>query len=213
MYTHIYVYIHIFMYTYICIFTYICVYIYVYSHTKNKILKIVVTQPALMTHTCNPNYSGGRDQKDCCSKSTPCKIVWETVPWKNPAQKRIRGVAQAVECLASKCEALSANLSTNKEKIVVTTFLCDWYPLESSGFSPLFYRINLIQVQKLSHIEEGSWTWNSLKTPSSHPHPHRSWKAYFLPLFIGQGRTFSWIQPWIRNWYGFLNFLLIYCTK
>jgi hypothetical protein len=46
-----------------------------------------------MTHTCNPSYSGGKDQEDRSSK--PAKqIVHETLTWKYPSQKKADGVAQ-----------------------------------------------------------------------------------------------------------------------
>jgi hypothetical protein len=38
-----------------------------------------------MAHTCNPSYTGGRDQEDC-----------KTLSWKNPPQKRADGVVQGV---------------------------------------------------------------------------------------------------------------------
>jgi hypothetical protein len=42
--------------------------------------------------TCNPNYSGSRDQEDHGSKQT----VRETLSRKNPSQKRAGGVTQGV---------------------------------------------------------------------------------------------------------------------
>jgi hypothetical protein len=58
---------------------------------------------ALVSHTCNPSYSGGRDQKDCGSKpqansSRECIL-------KNPSQK-----IGLVEWL--KVKALSSSPST-----------------------------------------------------------------------------------------------------
>jgi hypothetical protein len=38
----------------------------------------------LVAHTCNPSYSGGRDQEDLC----PGQIVQETLSRKNPLPKR-----------------------------------------------------------------------------------------------------------------------------
>jgi hypothetical protein len=49
-----------------------------------------------VAHVYNPNYSGGRDQEDC-SGSQPRQIVLETLPGKNPSQKRAGGVAQGVD--------------------------------------------------------------------------------------------------------------------
>jgi hypothetical protein len=46
-----------------------------------------------MAHTCNPSYSGGRDQEGCGSTSSRDPIS------KNPSQKRAGGVAQGVETL------------------------------------------------------------------------------------------------------------------
>jgi hypothetical protein len=43
------------------------------------------TDQAPMAHTCNPSYTGGRDQEDC-----------KTLSWKNPPQKRADGVVQGV---------------------------------------------------------------------------------------------------------------------
>jgi hypothetical protein len=44
---------------------------------------------------CNPMYSGGRDQ-EAHSLNQPRQIVHETLPQKNPSQKRAGGVAQGV---------------------------------------------------------------------------------------------------------------------
>jgi hypothetical protein len=57
----------------------------------------------LVAHTCNSSYSKGKDQKDHDSKSTN--------------KKRAGGVAQAVDCLPSKCEAFSSNPIINRKKI------------------------------------------------------------------------------------------------
>jgi hypothetical protein len=57
-----------------------------------------------MTHTCNPTYSGGRDQEDHGSKPAG-QIVHKTLSRNYPKQKRGGGVAQVVECLPSKHEA------------------------------------------------------------------------------------------------------------
>jgi hypothetical protein len=46
-----------------------------------------------VAYTCNPSYSGGRDQEDHGSK--PDQIVLETLS-KKPSQKRASGVAQGV---------------------------------------------------------------------------------------------------------------------
>jgi hypothetical protein len=49
----------------------------------------------LVTYTCNPSYSGGRDQEDCGLKPA-WGIVLKTLFLKNPSHKRTGGVAQGV---------------------------------------------------------------------------------------------------------------------
>jgi hypothetical protein len=44
-------------------------------------------------HTCNPSYSGSRDQEDSSSKPP---IVCDTLSQKNLSQKRADGVDQSV---------------------------------------------------------------------------------------------------------------------
>jgi hypothetical protein len=46
-----------------------------------------------MVHSCNPSYSGGRDQKDCGSKL----VGVETIPQKYSTQNRVGRVVQVVE--------------------------------------------------------------------------------------------------------------------
>jgi hypothetical protein len=48
-----------------------------------------------MAHTCNPSYSGGRDQEDHSSKAVQANSC-KTLSWKNPSQKRTGKVAQGV---------------------------------------------------------------------------------------------------------------------
>jgi hypothetical protein len=60
----------------------------------------------LVAHTCNPSYSGGRDQEDRGWK--PAQIVLETLTRKYPSQKEL------VEWL--KVKALNSSPSTEKEK-------------------------------------------------------------------------------------------------
>jgi hypothetical protein len=50
---------------------------------------------APVAHTCNPRYSGGRDQRDRGSKPAQ-QIVHETLSRKNPSQKRAAGVTEGV---------------------------------------------------------------------------------------------------------------------
>jgi hypothetical protein len=49
-----------------------------YAHVNKRIIKKKKERKragmgTLVAHTCNPSYSGGRDQEDCGSKSTPGK--------------------------------------------------------------------------------------------------------------------------------------------
>jgi hypothetical protein len=56
----------------------------------------------LVAHTCNPSYSGGRDQEDCGSKPpwANTKPPWANSSWdpilKTPNTKRAGGVAQGI---------------------------------------------------------------------------------------------------------------------
>jgi hypothetical protein len=50
---------------------------------------------ALVAHTCNPSYSGGRDQEDRGSKPAPAGS--RPCLEKHPSQKRTGGVAQGVQ--------------------------------------------------------------------------------------------------------------------
>jgi hypothetical protein len=61
-----------------------------------------------VAHTYNPNYSGGKDQEDGGSKPAWTYSCQDTVS-KIPNTKRADRVAQVVEYLPSKCEALSSN--------------------------------------------------------------------------------------------------------
>jgi hypothetical protein len=68
-----------------------------------------------MAHTCNPSYSGGRDQ-EIHGLSQPGQIVLKTLSRKILSQKRAGAVAQVVEHLPSKCEALSSKHQRYKNK-------------------------------------------------------------------------------------------------
>jgi hypothetical protein len=95
---------------------------------------------ALVAHTCNPSYSGGRDQEDHSLKPTQGNHLRDPIS-KIPNTKRAQGVGpefkpqyckkkerkkkpitkwgvvewlQVIEYLPSKSEALSSNLSTAK---------------------------------------------------------------------------------------------------
>jgi hypothetical protein len=49
----------------------------------------------VLAYTCNPSYSGGRDQEDCGSEPAR-QIVCKTLSQKNLQQNRAGGVAQGV---------------------------------------------------------------------------------------------------------------------
>jgi hypothetical protein len=70
-----------------------------------------VESPGLVAHFCDPSYSGGSNQEDFGLKPA-WKIVCETLSRKISNKK-----IGLVECLTSKCEALSSNVSTAKEKV------------------------------------------------------------------------------------------------
>jgi hypothetical protein len=60
------------------------------SFTKNK-NKILL---GAMAHTCNPSYSGGRDQEDSGSKPTPANSSRDPI-LQTPISKSAGGVAQS----------------------------------------------------------------------------------------------------------------------
>jgi hypothetical protein len=68
-----------------------------------------------VVHTYNPSYSEGRDQEDQGSKSALGQIVLKIYLKKNPSQKKAGRVAQVVQCLPSKREALSSNHPKKKD--------------------------------------------------------------------------------------------------
>jgi hypothetical protein len=68
-----------------------------------------------LAHACNPSYSGGRDQEDNCSKLARANSLQDPIS-KVLNTKRAEGVAQGVERLPTKCEAVSSNPSTTKKK-------------------------------------------------------------------------------------------------
>jgi hypothetical protein len=71
---------------------------------------------APVAHTCNPSYSGDRDQEDCGSKPEPDKKFVR--PYGEKTHHKI-GLAEWLkqkECLPSKCEALSSNSKASKKK-------------------------------------------------------------------------------------------------
>jgi hypothetical protein len=58
---------------------------------------------APVVHTCNPSYSGGRDQEDHSSKLVRANSSRDPIST-IPNKKMAGGVAQVVEQLPSKCE-------------------------------------------------------------------------------------------------------------
>jgi hypothetical protein len=63
----------------------------------------------LVAHTCNPNYSGGRDQEDLGWKPPQANSLQDPISKIPNTKKRTGGVAQVVERLHSKHEALRSN--------------------------------------------------------------------------------------------------------
>jgi hypothetical protein len=57
-------------------------------------------------------------------QSQTWQIACESLSWKYPTQKRAGGVVQVVEHLPSKCEALSSNPITAKNKQIKSKLLC-----------------------------------------------------------------------------------------
>jgi hypothetical protein len=76
-------------------------------------INILFLSQVLEAHTCNPNYSGGRDQENHGSKPVQANSSGDPV-LKKHVTKRAGGIAQVVVYLSSKCEALSSNRSTTK---------------------------------------------------------------------------------------------------
>jgi hypothetical protein len=68
-----------------------------------------------MAHTYNPSYSWA-DIRRTMVQSQPRQIVPETLSQKYPSQKGSGVVAQVLEHLPSKHEALSTNPSVTKNK-------------------------------------------------------------------------------------------------
>jgi hypothetical protein len=104
---------------------------------------------APMVHACNPSYSGGRDQEDCSWK--PAQILCNILFGKYPTQNRAEDMAQVVEGLPSKQEALHSNSSIMKKQKNGL----------SSSFPPKFLIHFSFRSQKLA----GLWrTWMYLKS-------------------------------------------------
>jgi hypothetical protein len=75
------------------------------KHSNKKIVNLGL---ALVAHTCNPSYSGGRDQEDRSSK--PAQENGSTRPYVENTHHKNRTVGVA------KVKALSSNPSTTKKK-------------------------------------------------------------------------------------------------
>jgi hypothetical protein len=69
----------------------------------------------LVAHAYNPSYSGGRDQEDHGSKPAQTNISQDSISI-IATQKRAGAVAQVVEHLPSKCEALEFKPNTSPPK-------------------------------------------------------------------------------------------------
>jgi hypothetical protein len=77
-------------------------------------MKVWILDQVLVTHTCNPSYSGGTHQEDHILR--PAWANLETLSQKYLTQNRAVGVSLMVECLPSKHEALSTNPTTISRK-------------------------------------------------------------------------------------------------
>jgi hypothetical protein len=70
--------------------------------------KICNISQVLVAHAYNPSYSRGKDQEDCSSRPIWANSSVDPIS-KIPNTKRAGGVAQVVEHLLSKCEALGSS--------------------------------------------------------------------------------------------------------
>jgi hypothetical protein len=87
-------------------------------------LKYKIQGQVPVAHSCNPSYSRSRNQEDCSSRLTWVNI-WRDIISKIPNTKRASRVAQVVECLPSKHEAMSPNPNTMKKKKKDIKFISD----------------------------------------------------------------------------------------
>jgi hypothetical protein len=69
-----------------------------------------------VAHSCNPSYSGSRDQEDHGSKPALGQIVQETLSLKYPTQNRAGKEVQVEKYLFRVHEALNSNPRTEKKK-------------------------------------------------------------------------------------------------
>jgi hypothetical protein len=75
----------------------------------------------VLSSSCNPSCSGGRDQEGC--GSWPAQATSSRAPISKILNtKRAGGVAHVVELMPSKCEALSTKHSATKKKKKFTVF-------------------------------------------------------------------------------------------
>jgi hypothetical protein len=80
------------------------------------LLKAHFISQALVACAYNPSYSGGRDQKDCDLKLAQADGSRDPILKKTQHKNRAGRVAQFIELLSSKYEALSSNPMQKKKK-------------------------------------------------------------------------------------------------
>jgi hypothetical protein len=68
-----------------------------------------------VAHAYNPTYLGGRDQEKYSSNPAWANSPRDPISKISNTKRAGRG-AQVVECLPSKCEALSSNANTTKKE-------------------------------------------------------------------------------------------------
>jgi hypothetical protein len=61
-----------------------CIHVHVYTYIYNRKYYSAKNKKEIMSwtqvaHTCNPNYSRGRDQDDCSSKSAQANSLWDPI--------------------------------------------------------------------------------------------------------------------------------------
>jgi hypothetical protein len=106
-----------------------CYLLFFYTSNKRSFVSLVP-----VAHACNPRYSGGRDQDDYSSKPVWTNSLWYPIS-KNPTQKNRTGrVAEVVEYLLSKCEALSSNPNNEEKKKVPLLGKCLYKKILANNF-------------------------------------------------------------------------------
>jgi hypothetical protein len=68
----------------------------------------------MVAHTYNPSYTGGREQEDCGLRPV-CAKMWDPIREISKGKWAVN-LAQVVESLPSKHEALCSNSNTAKQK-------------------------------------------------------------------------------------------------